>query len=161
MRSSPTPLRANNDANADPVAPHPTIATRPAARRRCPSAPMPRNRICREYRSSNFSFSTNLPLLPSLKEVTSFHPQNLYYKWLDCSSRQDAYNKRSSRFIEIENGPRTLFAETVRVIRHNHDFACSGRPHRIVSGRFSPFFSGAAELSTRSRFILHFDLRRT
>src|ERR1035438_8851683 len=84
MRNLPTPARANNDASAEPVAPHPTIATLPAptappraASRRWPSAPIPRNRICREYRSPNFSFSSSTPCL---KEVTSSFPQNLYYK---------------------------------------------------------------------------------
>src|ERR1700683_3277647 len=57
-RSVPTPARPSNDASAEPVAPQPTIATRPAASCSWPSAPIPRNRVCREYRSSNFSFST-------------------------------------------------------------------------------------------------------
>ncbi|MGA7511829.1 MAG: hypothetical protein WBW46_02980, partial [Candidatus Sulfotelmatobacter sp.] len=38
--------------------------------------------------------------MPCLKEVTSFHPQNLYYKCLDCFSRQDADNTGLPRFIE-------------------------------------------------------------
>src|SRR5258707_483911 len=94
MRNAPTPPRASKDTTAEPVAPQPTIATRPAASRRWPSVPIPRNRICREYRSSNFSFST-----PSLKEVTSFPPQNLYYS-LGCLSRQDTDNTGLPRFIE-------------------------------------------------------------
>src|SRR5271155_2736322 len=103
MRSVPTPARARRDANADPVAPHPTIATRPAASRFWPSAPIPLNRICREYRSSNrspnrasnFSLST-----PCLKEVTSPDWQNLYYKCLDCFICGDPYNTALPRFIE-------------------------------------------------------------
>jgi outer membrane protein insertion porin family len=38
--------------------------------------------------------------MPCLKEVTSFHQQNLYYKCLDCFSRQDADNTALPRFIE-------------------------------------------------------------
>jgi outer membrane protein insertion porin family len=38
--------------------------------------------------------------MPRLKEVTSFPLQNLYYKCLDCFSRQDADNTGLPRFIE-------------------------------------------------------------
>src|SRR5512146_685140 len=51
-RSVPTPARASKAANADPVAPQPTIAIREAPSRFWPSAPMPRNNTWREYRSS-------------------------------------------------------------------------------------------------------------
>jgi hypothetical protein len=59
MRNKPTPDRASSAAIADPVAPHPTTATRAAASRFCPDAPMPLNRICREYRSSSAKDITN------------------------------------------------------------------------------------------------------
>src|SRR5690242_5786585 len=49
----PTPARASKLASADPVAPHPTIATRASASMRCPSTPIGRNSICLEYRSSD------------------------------------------------------------------------------------------------------------
>src|SRR5580700_10799809 len=103
IRNLPTPARPSKDASADPVAPHPTIATRPAASRRWPSAPIPQNKICREYRSSNFCCST-----PCLKEITSFAPQNLYYKCLDCFRRPEADNTGLTRFIECSNRPKDV-----------------------------------------------------
>src|SRR4029077_5825363 len=68
IRIVPTPERASREATADPVAPHPTIATRAAASLRWPSTPTPRNKICLEYRSS------------SSKDITNPGPRNLYYK---------------------------------------------------------------------------------
>ena len=55
----PTPARASREARAEPVAPHPTRATRAPASRSCPSRPIPGKSTCREYLSS------------SSKEVTS------------------------------------------------------------------------------------------
>src|SRR5580704_11467680 len=65
IRIVPTPARASSDTIADPVAPQPTTATFATASLRCPSEPIPGNRICREYRSS--------------KEVTTSAP-SLYYR---------------------------------------------------------------------------------
>src|ERR1700675_2079809 len=108
MRSDPTPARASNEARAEPVAPQPTIATRPAASFRWPSAPTPPNRICREYRSSNFSFSFAFSM-PCLKEVTSLLLQNLYYSWDAQAARiQTALALRASS--NVGNGPEdTIF----------------------------------------------------
>src|SRR5260370_1223937 len=77
MRNLPTPARASSPACAEPVAPQPTIATRPLAKQRCPSTPMPWNKVWREYRSS---IRPCRIWASCLKEVTSARPQNLYYK---------------------------------------------------------------------------------
>src|SRR5580704_1919273 len=90
----PTPARASREATADPVAPQPTTTTRAAARRFCPSAPTPRNRICREYRSS------------SSKDITNLKPRNLYYK----SRRRD---------LRLEPG---LFDGAARIQTRQHCF---------------------------------------
>src|SRR6267378_2335301 len=68
IRIVPTPARASREASAEPVAPQPTIATRAIASRRCPSAPIPLNRSCREYLASGS------------KDITSFPPVNHYYR---------------------------------------------------------------------------------
>src|ERR1700682_824748 len=94
IRKVPTPARASSPASAEPVAPHPTMATCDSASFRCPCLPMPWNRICREYRSSDCA--PNFPAtcrgvsrsVSRAKEVTSPKPQNLYYKWL---GREDLF----------------------------------------------------------------------
>src|SRR5438034_10048596 len=69
------PARPSREASAEPVAPHPTITTRAWVSLCCPSAPIPGNNTCREYRSS------------SSKEVTSFYHANLYYRFRSICSR--------------------------------------------------------------------------
>src|SRR5207237_4100861 len=64
----PTPARANREARAEPVAPHPTKTTRAMDSIRCPSGPIPAKSICLEYLSS------------SSKQVTSAGRTNHYYR---------------------------------------------------------------------------------
>src|SRR5437016_902749 len=56
IRNVPTPARARREANTDPVAPQPTIATRPVNSRCWPISPMPGKSTCREYLSSVSGF---------------------------------------------------------------------------------------------------------
>src|ERR1700675_206663 len=104
MRIEPTPDRASRDATAEPVAPHPTTATWASARRFCPSAPTPRNKICREYLSS------------SSKDITNPEPRNHYYKSrrrsLSPSSGFDGWMERRE-FRLIDNIAFHSFIETV------------------------------------------------
>ena len=106
MRTVPTPARASREATADPVAPQPTIGHAGSRQPLCPSAPMPRKRICREYRSS------------CSKDITNLKPRNHYYKSRVSSFRLRSASWRRRRHAEaraarVDNVAFQPFIETV------------------------------------------------
>src|ERR1700690_2243950 len=87
IRMAPTPARASKEARAEPVAPHPTRATRAAASFCCPSRPIPGKSTCREYLSSRS------------KEITSSRGTNLYYRCRSVSQAKATLPDASSSNI--------------------------------------------------------------
>jgi hypothetical protein len=152
MRNLPTPARASSPASAEPVAPQPTIATRPLAKRRCPSTPMPWNKVWREYRCS---IRPCRIWASCLKEVTSAKPQNLYYKCAPAKRRavvrpQGTNTQNAEDWRHPDNtiiggliqgsrrpSPRTFFSEKAGVVYKPDNRAaasgCRGRmPNALI-----------------------------
>src|ERR1700676_1857337 len=91
------PERASNEARAEPVAPHPTRATRDFESFFCPSAPISLNNTCREYRSSMSKAITLAITFPKLS--------NQYYR---VRGRQLSFCEQRVAFCESSNPKRFM-----------------------------------------------------